>query len=148
QSEQIAFTDLAQANGAVTVRITDPAQAPAAYTALNGLAQPLAGAATGRDLLVSRADQVVTLRPAPEATQAAAGRAVDQSIEIIRRRIDELGTREPSIVRQGTNRVVVQAPGESDPERLKRVIGQTAKLTFQMVDDTVPADQLAAGRVP
>lgn len=148
QSQRIAFTDLAQAGGAVTVRITDPAQAPAAYTALNGLGQPLAGAATGRDLLVNRTDQVVTLRPAPEATQAAAGRAVDQSIEIIRRRIDELGTREPSIVRQGVDRIVVQAPGESDPERLKRVIGQTAKLTFQMVDESVPAEQVAAGRIP
>ena len=60
----------------------------------------------------------------------------------LRRRIDQLGTREPSIVRQGTDRIVVQAPGESDPERLKNVIAQTAKLTFQLVDETVTPDQL------
>ena len=79
---------------------------------------------------------------------ADAGKAVDQSIEIIRRRIDSLGTREPSIVRQGVNRIVVEAPGESDPERLKAVIGQTAKLTFQMVDDSEPVGEAMAGRVP
>ncbi len=60
--------------------------------------------------------------------------AVDQSIEVVRRRIDSLGTREPSITRQGAERIVVQAPGESDPAALERVIGQTAQLTFQMVD--------------
>ena len=59
-----------------------------------------------------------------------------QSIEIIRRRIDLLGTKEPDIRQQGTDRIVIEAPGESDPQKLKDVIGQTAKLTFQMVDET------------
>ncbi|HTK36429.1 MAG TPA: protein translocase subunit SecD [Caulobacteraceae bacterium] len=148
QTAQIPFTGLAVANGAVGVRITDPSQAPAAYNTLAKLAQPLPGAATGRDLTVTRSDQIITLTPVPEAQKAAAAKAVDQSIEIVRRRIDQLGTREPTIVRQGADRIVVQAPGESDPERLKRVIGQTAKLTFQMLDETVPPDQVAAGRIP
>ena len=148
QTAHIPFTGLAQANGAVGVTITDPAQAPAAYSALAKLAQPLAGAPAGRDIAVARNGQTITLTPVPEAQQANAAKAVEQSIEIIRRRVDQLGTREPTIVRQGANRIVVQAPGESDPERLKNVIGQTAKLTFQMVDETVPADQIAAGRVP
>jgi preprotein translocase subunit SecD len=148
QTAQIPFTGLGQANGAVTVHITDPAQAPTAYNTLAKLAQPLAGSTTGRDLTVTRSDQIITLTPVPEAQRAGAAKAVEQSIEIVRRRIDQLGTREPTIVRQGADRIVVQAPGESDPERLKRVIGQTAKLSFQMVDETVPADQVAAGRVP
>ena len=77
---------------------------------------------------------------------ASGGRA---GIEIIRRRIDALGTREPAIIRQGRDRIVVEAPGESDPEKLKDVIGQTAKLTFQMVDDSVsPEDVAEAGHVP
>ena len=64
------------------------------------------------------------------------------------RRVDAMGTREPSITRQGLNRIVVEAPGESDPEKLKAVIGQTAKLTFQMVDDEVsPEEGKAMARI-
>jgi preprotein translocase subunit SecD/SecD/SecF fusion protein len=75
--------------------------------------------------------------------------AVDQSIEVVRRRIDSLGTREPSITRQGADRIVVQAPGESDPAQLERVIGQTAQLTFQMVESDPALTQLALqGSVP
>ncbi|HEY8261186.1 MAG TPA: protein translocase subunit SecD [Methylosinus sp.] len=60
-------------------------------------------------------------------------RAVDQSIEVIRRRVDALGTREPSIQRQGDDRIIVQVPGLQDPEQLKTILGQTAKLEFRLV---------------
>jgi preprotein translocase subunit SecD len=73
---------------------------------------------------------------------------VGQSIEVIRRRIDETGTKEPAITRQGVDRIVLQAPGESDPEKLKRLVGQTARLTFQMVDTSVSPEEAAAGRIP
>ena len=147
REKQITFTGLGQVNGVVSVRITDPGQMQAAFQELNKLGQPLAGG--GRDLSVStQSDQRIQLSLSNDAMTAEAGKAVDQSIEIIRRRIDELGTKEPSINRQGVNRIVVQAPGESDPERLKNVIGQTAKLTFQMVDDTVSVQEASAGRVP
>ena len=73
---------------------------------------------------------------------------MEQSIEVVRRRIDALGTREPVIQRQGVDRIIVQVPGESNPERLKAVIGKTAKLTFQMVDETVSAQEAEMGRVP
>ena len=63
--------------------------------------------------------------------------AVAQSIEVIRRRVDELGTTEPVITRQGDDRIIVQVPGFNDPERLKDIIGQTAKLGFHMVDESV-----------
>jgi preprotein translocase subunit SecD/SecD/SecF fusion protein len=77
-----------------------------------------------------------------------ASRAVDQSIEVVRRRIDSLGTREPSITRQGADRIVVQAPGESDPAALERVIGQTAQLTFQMVDVQNQTQAIQTGLIP
>jgi protein-export membrane protein SecD len=129
------------------VRITDPAQVQNAQVQLQKLGQPMATG--GRDVSVTSApDQSLQLKLSDQALVADSAKAVDQSIEIIRRRIDALGTREPSIVRQGTNRIVVEAPGESDPERLKAVIGQTAKLTFQMVDDSVPLADAMAGRVP
>ncbi len=57
-----------------------------------------------------------------------------QSVEIIRRRIDELGTKEPLIQRQGDDRIVVQVPGEDNPQRIKDIIGKTAQLTFRLVD--------------
>jgi preprotein translocase subunit SecD len=148
QTANIAFTGLGQVNGVVRVTITDPNQVAAAQTSLNKLAQPLPGAAGGRDLTVSRSGQQIVLTRSAEADTAAAAEAVTRSIEVIRRRIDSHGTKEPTIVRQGSNRIVVQAPGESDPERLRRVIGQTAKLSFQMVDESVTQEQLAAGRVP
>ncbi|MEQ9488686.1 MAG: protein translocase subunit SecD [Alphaproteobacteria bacterium] len=64
--------------------------------------------------------------------------AVEQSVEIIRRRIDELGTREPNIQRQGVDRIIVQVPGFDDPEALKAVIGTTAKMTFHLLDERAP----------
>ena len=149
RTEQIVFTGLGQVNGMVTVRVTDPTQVEAARKALSSLGQPLAGAPGGRDMTLQvLGDQTIELSLVQEALNAEGAKAVEQSIEIIRRRIDALGTREPTIIRQGTNRIVVQAPGESDPERLKNVIGQTAKLTFQMVDDSVPLQEAAAGRIP
>jgi preprotein translocase subunit SecD len=66
-------------------------------------------------------------------------RLVDQSIEVIRRRVDELGTREATIVRQGEDRILVQVPGVEDPRRLKCIIGKTGVLTFRLVDRLMPA---------
>jgi SecD/SecF fusion protein len=74
--------------------------------------------------------------------------AVEQSIEIVRRRIDELGTTEPTIQRQGAERILVQVPGLDDPARLKALIGQTAKLVFRMVDVTMPVQQALETRPP
>jgi preprotein translocase subunit SecD len=61
--------------------------------------------------------------------------AIEQSIEIVRRRIDETGVREPTIQRQGEDRILVQLPGLDDPERVKRLLGKTAKLSFHLVDE-------------
>jgi preprotein translocase subunit SecD len=147
RTERIVFTGLAVSGNGATVRITDPAQYDRAVRALGEIAVPLQDG--GADLTVNRLqDQRVGLTLSDAGIRTAEQQAVEQSIEVIRRRVDELGTREPSILRQGANRIVVQAPGESDPERLKNVIGQTARLTFQMVDESVPAAEAAAGRVP
>jgi preprotein translocase subunit SecD len=145
--QSIAFSGLGQAGGVVRVKITDPSQVQTAQTALQKLGAPMPSG--GRDVNLSTApDGTITFQIANQSLVADGAKAVQQSIEIIRRRIDALGTREPSIVQQGLNRIVVEAPGESDPERLKAVIGQTAKLTFQMVDDSVPVADALAGRVP
>ena len=88
----------------------------------------------------------VTLTPSEAAIVQRLSAAVDQSIEIVRRRVDETGVNEPSIQRQGKDRILVQLPGVDDPDRVKRLLGETAQLTFHLVDLT--ADVGAAGRVP
>ena len=75
-------------------------------------------------------------------------RLLAQSIEIVTRRIDESGTKEPIIQRQGLDRIVVQVPGLADPAELKRLLGKTAKMSFHLVDESVSAENLLRGVVP
>ena len=83
------------------------------------------------------------LSPTPEGIENAVTQAMDSATEVVRKRIDALGTREPTIIRQGDTRIVVQVPGLQDPEQLKALLGQTAKLEFKLVDPTaLPADVL------
>ena len=74
--------------------------------------------------------------------------AILQSIEIIRRRVDEVGTNEPIIQRQGDDRILVQLPGLDDPERIKRLLGKTARMNFRMVNETASIDEALSGRIP
>ena len=147
REKRIGFSDLALKGQEVDLTITDPNQLNAARQELSKLGNALP--AGGRDVVVAvRGGRQISLSLSEQAMAEESVQAVKQAIEIIRRRVDQLGTREPTIVQQGKDRIVVEAPGESDPERLKNVIGQTAKLTFQMVDDTVTPEDMAAGRVP
>ena len=147
QQKQIAASQPALVGGVVDVRITDPAQLDTAFKEFQNLGEPLPSG--GRDITITNAgDQHIHLALSDQAMQQEAFKAVDQNREIISRRIDAMGTKEASIARQGQDRIVIEAPGESDPEKLKSVIGQTAKLTFQMVDETVTAEDIAAGRIP
>src|SRR6266446_10143422 len=82
------------------------------------------------------------------ATETRRRQAVEQSIEIIRRRIDETGTKEPTIQREGQDRILVQLPGVDNPQHIKDLLGRTAKLTFQLVDTTVTVDEARRGRLP
>src|SRR5579864_367671 len=73
---------------------------------------------------------------------------VEQSIEIVRRRIDETGTKEPSIQREGDDRIVLELPGVEDPEFVKRILGKTAKMTFQLVDVNANPEDAKRGHLP
>jgi preprotein translocase subunit SecD len=90
----------------------------------------------------------IDVRLTESAVRELQDAAVRQSLEIVRRRIDEVGTREPTIQRQGEDRILVQVPGEKDPESIKRLLGQTAKLTFHLVDLDTPLQQAVAGNLP
>jgi len=83
-------------------------------------------------------DGLTRLAYSDEGLQARIRGIVDQSIEVIERRINELGTTEPSIQRQGDDRILVEAPGLGDPQRLKALVGQTAQLNFHMVEGIAP----------
>ena len=73
---------------------------------------------------------------------------MDVARDVIDRRINALGTLEPTILRQGSSRILVQVPGLQDPEALKQLIGRTARLEFKMVCDNITPEQLEAGRAP
>ena len=117
------------------VKISEPAGMDLAIQLVRGLSQPVTslGGAMSTDLDVrAEGDEiVVTLSPAEQA--ATTERTLRQALEIIRRRIDEVGTREPTIQRQGADRILIQVPGIGSAAELKEIIGTTAQLTFQPV---------------
>lgn len=121
----------------VVLRLRDPSQTQAAVEALRPLTT--ADSASGRpDIdLSSDPDGTIRLTLSPAALSERASSAVLQSIEIVRRRIDETGVVEPQITRQGSDRIVVQLPGVEDPNRIKELLGKTAHMTFQLVDESV-----------
>ncbi|MFI4949104.1 MAG: protein translocase subunit SecD [Alphaproteobacteria bacterium] len=93
-------------------------------------------------------DGTGTMRFNALAIETSRAQAVEQSIEIIRRRIDETGTKEPTIERQGQDRILIELPGVDNPEHVKALLGRTAKLTFQLVDGSVTVDEARRGRLP
>ncbi len=119
----------------VVFALRDPAQSTAALHALRQASDPAAGAAGPAEIDVAPLpDGRIALTLSPVALQQRANAAIEQSIEIVRRRIDETGVADPVIARQGDRRIVVQLPGVSDPERIKQLLGQTAKMTFHLID--------------
>jgi preprotein translocase subunit SecD len=98
--------------------------------------------------LTTGAAGAVQVKPTQVDLDARRANAVQQSIEIVRRRIDETGTKEATIQRVGQDRILVELPGIDDPERVKALIGKTAKMTFQLVDTTGSIEDARRGRVP
>ncbi|MDE2602330.1 MAG: protein translocase subunit SecD, partial [Bradyrhizobium sp.] len=149
---KIGYTGLASKGDAVEVRITRDTELEPALTKLRELSQPLGGllGSNGqRSLEVSDAGGGLVRLTVPQAAIADRIRqTIEQSIQIVERRVNELGTVEPLIQRQGQDRILVQVPGLQDPTRLKELIGKTAKMDFRMVDSTVSPEQAQAGRLP
>jgi len=154
REQRIGYSGLTIRDSAIQLRLRDPNDTTKAVAALRQLAAPittsLLGGSTGEmDLTVSSASEgAVTVTLTDAGLTARIRSAVDQSIEIIRRRIDQLGTVEPNIQRQGADRILVQVPGLQDPQRLKTLLGQTAKLSFRMVDQSMSPQQALEGRPP
>ncbi len=115
----------------VFLHVRDPSQHDAALAALGQIPQAVRGEFSTADL--QGGNLAITLSPA--ALVQTAQHAVEQSIEIVRRRIDETGVVDPQITRQGNDRIVVQLPGVEDPNRVKDLLGKTAKMTFHLLDE-------------
>lgn len=122
-------------DGQLVIEIGNPEQMARAVEIARGLSVPvttLTGAGQS-DLAISGAGNRLTVQLSDAEKAATDDRTVQQSLEIIRRRIDEVGTREPTIMRQGKDRILIQVPGIGSAEELKQLIGTTAKLTFNPV---------------
>src|SRR5216684_6045502 len=129
----------------VEFRVREGVDPQLAFTKLRDLSQPLGGilSATGQRSVdvVDGGNGLIRLTPTEPLIVERIRQAVEQSVQIVEKRVNELGTVEPSIQRQGVDRILVQVPGLQDPSHLKDIIGKTAKLTFRLVDVSMSPDQ-------
>ncbi len=148
---RIPFTGRAVRGNSVEVRITRDSDTETALGKLRELSQPLSGilgTSGQRSIDISDNGGLITLTPSDAAITERIRQAVDQSIQIIERRVNELGLVEPTIQREGASRILVQVPGLQDPSRLKEILGKTAKLDFRMVDQSMTPEQAIATHPP
>ena len=151
----LGYSGIRASGNKVTLRLLKPEDAEAAKERLASLLIPVVPTGTllgGLGIIEVEQSEptvgVLEFTLTEEGIQERLRSAVSQSIEVIRRRVDELGTTEPIIQRQGSDRIIVQVPGFDDPERLKDVIGTTAKLGFHEVSDSMSAADALANRPP
>ena len=145
---RISIGDISRKGGRLSFMVRDPSQVDAAVERLRPLTQG-AGLTGQRDFNVEVIDSsTIVMTPTQAGIANALDQAMDVAKEVIDRRINELGTREPTIIRQGANRIVVQVPGLQDPGELKDLLGQTAKLEFKLVDYAADPAEVAQGRAP
>jgi preprotein translocase subunit SecD len=145
---RIDIGDVSTSGGRLSFVVRDPTQLDAAFERMRTLSQPQ-GLTGNRDWEVSTVDgNRIVLTP----TEAGAKQALKDSLtvarDVVRRRIDPGGTKEITVINQGERRIFVQVPGVEDPEALKQLIGQTARLEFKLVDLTADPNQVLQGRAP
>lgn len=150
---RIGYTGLSSAGRSVQVRVRDADQIDAAKQAVASLIEPVSsglfGAGSVTELALEEPEPgLLRFTLTDEGIDYRLSTALSQSVEVVNRRVNELGTTEPIIQQQGNDRILVQVPGLDDPQRLKDILGQTAKLTFQMVDQSMPAAEAVQGRPP
>lgn len=143
---RIRIGDVSTADGKLSFMLENAADIDRA----RGLIEPtMQGATTVREWELNVVDgQRIVLSQTEAGVEQAIDDAMDSATEVVRRRIDELGTREPTIIRQGATRIVVQVPGLQDPDALKKLLGQTAQLEFKLVDLSALPTNIQAGIAP
>jgi preprotein translocase subunit SecD len=145
---RIAIGDVSTQGGRLSFLVRDPTQLDAAVERLRALTQPV-GLTGSRDWDVSVVDSTrIVLTPTDEGSVKALKDSMTVARDVVRRRIDPSGTKEITVVNQGQKRILVQVPGVEDPDALKALIGQTARLEFKLVDLTADPGLVAEGRAP
>ncbi|MES2755675.1 MAG: protein translocase subunit SecD, partial [Pseudomonadota bacterium] len=145
---RISIGDISTRGGRLTFMLRDPAQVDEARERINGFTNG-AGMTGQRDWNIEVVDGTrFVLTPTDAGLTVAVNQAMDDATNVVRTRIDELGTKEPTIVRQGQSRIMVQVPGLQDPRALKDLLGRTAKLEFKLVDILADPAQVAKGIAP
>lgn len=143
---RIRIGDVSTADGRLSFMVDSPADIDRARELLMPLVN---GAGLTREWDLSVIDETrVVLTPTEAGLEQAVTDAMDSATEVVRKRIDALGTREPTIIRQGDTRIVVQVPGLQDPDQLKALLGQTAKLEFKLVDQNALPSDVEQGIAP
>ncbi|WP_095011905.1 protein translocase subunit SecD [Tsuneonella mangrovi] len=145
-SPAVRIGDISTKDDKLSFMVSSPADVDRARELLTPL---INGAGLTRDWTLSVVDETrIVLTPTPESLAKGLDQAMDSAKDVIDRRINAIGTLEPTIIRQDTDRIVVQAPGQQNPEALKKLIGQTAKLEFKLVDMNALPSDVAAGKAP
>jgi preprotein translocase subunit SecD len=139
RKDRIRYTGLGSRGEVATFMVRKSSELEKAKGLVQGVEQNLEVLGEGNRITISYTEQ---------ALRNIKNSAVNQSIEIVRRRIDETGTREPTIQRQGQDRILVQVPGLDNPERLKRLLGKTAKMSFHLLDRKGSIAEALQGRIP
>jgi preprotein translocase subunit SecD len=145
---RVEIGDISTTGGRLSFLVRDPTQVDAAVERLRNLTKPQ-GLTGQRDWDVQVMDSTrVVMIPTAEGTARAMKDAMSVARDVVRRRIDPGGTKEITVITEGQNRVLVQVPGVEDPEALKKLIGQTARLEFKLVDLSANPQEVAAGHAP
>lgn len=153
RSAKVGYTSLGVRGDTVQLTLRERAQYETALEQLDGLTTQIAGplgGLGGRDIEIELDELTghVTMRMTDADKEARKARAVEQTIEIVRRRVDAMGTTEPNIQRQGSDRILVQVPGLGSADELIGIVGKTAKLNFRLVDVTTNVADARNGRLP
>ncbi|MBR3148526.1 MAG: protein translocase subunit SecD [Alphaproteobacteria bacterium] len=136
----IRFSDLRNTGNSVTLVVRESDEVSKAKGRLRSV--------LGNAVDVASSGKNLTITYTAKAREEMVQDAMSRSIEIVRRRIDALGTKEPSIQSQGGKYILVQLPGVDNPEHIKELIGKTAKMTFHLVNENITSEQLASGHAP
>jgi protein-export membrane protein SecD len=149
---KVGFTGLGVVGNSVQVKIPKPEDMDKAITALKKLIMPIGNAilgSGGNDITVEKTGpDTITLAPTEQGMKQRVSSASSAAIETVNRRVNAMGTAESTVVRQGSDRILVQFPGLQDTKQLKDLIGQTAKLSFHAVHPDISAEEAKQTRVP
>jgi len=148
RSPRVEVGDISTSGNRLSFIVRDPTMVDTAVERLRAITQPV-GLTGSRDWDIQVVDSTrIFVTPTQGGAQRAMRDAMTVARDVVRRRIDPQGTKEITVINQGTDRILVEVPGVENPEALKRLIGQTARLEFKLVDLTADPNQVLQGRAP